>query len=192
MTMFAPVGRVRGAGESVRGPGPCGELGVGAVGGTGALLEGSPIGRRAAVEQRGLMAGGAEHPHQASRDDAAGVVVRHDDGVIADPAPRHPPGERLGIGQRVAADGWPACTGQPELEIDEDGARKVAALIGGATGAPVQVPPDVGQDDIAVGLMSVPPFQIDHGRDHRVRVPLSLPVVAGVREEVTMSRSSGV
>ena len=138
------------------------------------------------------MAGGPEHPHQASRDDAAGIVVRDDDGVIADPAPRHPPGERLGIGERMAALRWPACTGQPELEIDEDGARKVAALIGGATGAPVQVPPDVGQDDIAVGLMSVPPFQIHHGRDHRVRVPLSLAVVAGVREEVTMARWSGV
>jgi hypothetical protein len=129
------------------------------------------------------MAGGAEHPHQTCRDDATGIVVGDDDGVIADPAPRHPLGERLGIGERMAADGRPAFAGQPALQIDEDGSSKVAAFIGGATRAAVQVPPHVGQGDIGVSLDGGPTIR---GRP-QVRSSCPSPAVGFV----TVSADSG-
>ena len=69
-------------------------------------LERAVPGLDPAVEQRGLVAGGAQHPHQPRRHHAAGVVVGHDDVVVADPERR--PSRRAkcsGVGQRVAAAG---------------------------------------------------------------------------------------
>ena len=160
-----PVDGVRGAGESSCRPWPWGERDAGARCRAGSLLEGTPVGRQSAIEQRGRMVGGPEHPHQACRDHTAGIVVRHDGGVIADTVTRHPFSERLGLGQRMAADGRSTLTGEPALQIDEHGSREVPVFVGGPTRATVQVPPHVHQGDIGVSALPVPPCLIDHGCD---------------------------
>ena len=58
-----------------------------------------------AVEQRRLMTGGAQHPHQPRGHHAAGVVVGHDDVVVADPGVGHRGREVLG--GRAAGGGRP-------------------------------------------------------------------------------------
>ena len=84
--------------------------------------------RQAAVEQRRLVARGAQHPHQARGHDAAGVVVRDHRRVVADPGAAHAFREHVGIRQRVAAVPRVGRRGQPAVEVDEHGAGQVAGL----------------------------------------------------------------
>jgi hypothetical protein len=94
----------------------------------------------------------------------------------------------------MAPNGWPAFTGQPALQVDEDSSREVAVFIGGATRTTVQVPPHVGQGDIGVSPLPVPPRRLDHGCDHRARVPVPVfvPVFPHFGEGLTKSVSSSV
>ena len=83
----------------------------------------------AAVEQGGRTADRPEHPDQACRDHAPGVVVGDDDVVVPDAQPAHRSRELGGLGQRVPARGRGARAvrgGEVGVEVDEDGARQVA------------------------------------------------------------------
>ena len=95
------IGRVVGARERLRRPRAGGELGRLPPGRLG--LERPVPGGDAAVEQRGLPAGRAQHPHQPRGDHAALVVVGDHGVAVADPelAPsraRTPPGRAAGGG----------------------------------------------------------------------------------------------
>ena len=93
----------------------------------------------AAVEQRGVVAGDAEHPHQAGGDDAA-VVVVGDDGVGLTHAERgHGGGEVVGPGERVSALGRCAVRREHGAEVDVHRARHVPARPGRPAGAAVEV-----------------------------------------------------
>ena len=110
------------------------------------------------------MAGHAQHPHQAGGDHPVGVVVGHDDVRVADAGARHALGEDLRRRQGVPAVGSTRRTGQPPLEVDEDGAREVAGGVRRARGQAGDVAADVGQDDLARVLL--PPGAGDEGTDH--------------------------
>ena len=114
------------------------------------------------------MAGRAQHPHQPGGDDAALVVVGHDGVVVADPEPAHPAREHLRVGQRVPALLRARRGGEPVVELDEDGAGQVAAVVLGPARAPVEVPADVGEHELAE--VGGGPGGVDDGSDHRPRL----------------------
>ena len=60
-------------------------------------------GGKAAVQQRRLVADGAQQPDQPGGDHAAGVVVGDDRVTVADPELRETVGEALGRRQRMTA-----------------------------------------------------------------------------------------
>ena len=94
--LAAPASLSAGQGRAVNGD-------AGALRRGRCLSRGVLVGRQAAIEQRGRVAGGPEHPHQPRRDHPARIVVPHDHGgVVADPA-GHPPGEQSRVGQRMTA-----------------------------------------------------------------------------------------
>jgi hypothetical protein len=122
-----------------------------------------------AVQQRGLVADDPEHPHQPGRVDATGVVVRDDRVLVPDTECRQAGGERLRLGQRVPAVGRGAGPGEHAIEVDEDGARQMAVVIGGATGPAVEVPAHVGEYNPAgVGTH---PLRADDRIDHSYYSP---------------------
>jgi len=88
-----------------------------------------------AVEQRGVVAGGAEHPDQAGGHHAPGVVIGHDDVVVSDAELGHARGERLRVGERVAAVFGAGRTRERAIKVDEDRAGEVPGLIRGAAGS---------------------------------------------------------
>jgi hypothetical protein len=130
----------------------------------------------AAVEQRRLVTGHAQHPHQAGGDRAAVVVVAHDRVVVADPQRGHRLRERLGRGEGVAA-GVARRRRQIALEVDPDRAGEVAAVVGGAAGASIEVPAHVADHDLVETRRQ--PVRVDERREHQSRSTSTAPVDIG-------------
>lgn len=168
----ARIGSVAETGEAVRGPGtrrePGGRLLRRCLFKRG-LLQRALVGRPTAVQQCRLVAGHPEHPDQAGRDGSPGVVVGHDRAVVGDAKPGHTAGEHGRVGKRVPPRRRAGPGGEPPVEVHEYGAGQVAGAVGVASRAAVQVPADVGQDDLIAMLL--PPADADHGPDHPVTLP---------------------
>jgi hypothetical protein len=130
----------------------------------------------AAVEQRRLVPGRAQHPRQSRGDRAAVVVIAHDRVAVADAQRAHRLRERLGRREGVAA-GVARRRRQVALEVDPDRAGEVAAVVGGAAGAPVEVPADVAHDDLVEALRQ--PVGVDERREHQPRSTSTAPVDIG-------------
>ena len=69
------------------------------------------------------MADGAEHPDEARRDHATGVVVGDDRRRVADARAPETLGEVLRRGEGVAAGFVGRLGGEPAVEVEEDRAR---------------------------------------------------------------------
>ena len=128
--------RSAGQGRSATDPGPAAGL---------AALERSVPGVQAAVEQRGLLPQGTQHPHQAGGGGAVGVVVGDDAGVLVHPEAAQGRGEVRGLRQRVTADGGPSPGGELGVEVDPVGARQMTGEMGVAAGGAVEGPAHVEQ-----------------------------------------------
>ena len=90
------------------------------------------------------MADPAQHPPQPGGVDPAGVVVGHDEVVVAEPPAGQQGGEGAGLGQGVAA--RPGGPGQVAVDVEVDGPRQVAGGVLGPVAARLtHVPAHVGE-----------------------------------------------
>jgi hypothetical protein len=120
--------------------------------------------RRAPVEQGRVVPGDPQHPDQPGGDHPAGVVVGHHGIVVPDAERGHALGEDLRLRQRVPPRVGPGVRGQPAVQVDEDRTRQVTGVVGGAAGPAVEVPADVGEDDLVAVLAQ--PGRVHDGRQH--------------------------
>ncbi len=118
----------------------------------------------AAVEQRGLAARHAQHPHQPRGHHAALVVVGDHGVVVADAELRHAAGEHLRLGQRVAARLRARRGGEAVLEFDEHRPGDVPGLVLRPARAAVEVPAHVGEHELVAVLGG--PGGVDERGDH--------------------------
>ena len=146
-------GHLVGAGQAVGRPGRGRERGLRPLARRAGLERRRPR-PQAAVEQGGVAAEHAQHPHEPPGGAAARVVVGDDRVVVADAGGAHRLGEGLGRRQGVAPGGAVAAAREVTVEVDEHGARDVAGLEGGPARPSVEVPTDVGHDDL---VAMVPP-----------------------------------
>ena len=108
----------------------------------------------ATVEQRRLVAPRPQHPNEASCYYTALVVVAHDDTAVRDTKGRHSGSEVLWARKRVAPPPGIWVPRKGTLQVNENGSRNMAPIVGFPPGAAVQVPTDVGDDCAATVLFN--------------------------------------
>src|SRR5205085_7107354 len=113
------------------------------------------------------VAEGAQQPPEPARDRTAGIVVGDHHVAVADSQSAHCSLELLPAWQWVPARAVLAA--DVSVKIYEDGTGNVSGVVGGLTGAAVQVPADVDDAKSCVRQVPAQPFRRDDrpGRAHR-------------------------
>ncbi len=130
------------------------------------LVARSRPGRDASVEHRRVVPEVAEEPPDAARHAAAGVVVRHDRMLVADPAAPERACQLGAARQRMPARTARRIRRQLPVEVQEDRPGQVAGVVRRPPGWPGERPAHI--DDPQVGIVAVITQPAD-GDDRRGR-----------------------